>query len=116
MSQPEKPSRMRPLTSAERKQLRGLSHELHALVQVGKGGLSPGLRRQLEQALADHELVKVRFLEGPDKATKQALCEALTAATGAELAGLVGHVAILYRQQPDPEKRRVAMPDLYAVR
>lgn len=112
----EKTPTMRPLTAAERKQLRGLSHALHALVQVGKAGLSPGVLRQLEQALTDHELVKVRFLEGPDRATKQALCSAITDATGAALAGLVGHVAIFFRQQPDPEKRRLAMPELYAVR
>jgi len=112
----EKPATQRPLTSAERKKLRGLSHELHALVQVGKAGLSPAVLRQLDQVLADHELVKVRFLEGPDKTTKNALCAAIADETGAELAGLVGHVAIFFRQQEDPEKRRVEMPELYAVR
>lgn len=112
----ENPPTQRALSSAERKRLRGLAHELHALVQVGKAGLSPAVLRQLDQALADHELVKVRFLEGPDRTTKNALCAAIAAETGAELAGLVGHVAIFFRQQPDPERRRVAMPDLYAVR
>lgn len=107
---------MRTLTAKERQRLRGLAHDLRALVQVGKAGLSDGLRRQLDRALADHELVKLRFLEGPDKATKRELCAALAEPSGAELVGLIGHVAIFFRQHPDPEKRRVEMPDLYAVR
>jgi RNA-binding protein YhbY len=31
--------------------------------------------------------------------------------TGAEMVGMIGHTGILFRQQSDPEKRRVIVPD-----
>ncbi|HET9551733.1 MAG TPA: YhbY family RNA-binding protein, partial [Anaeromyxobacteraceae bacterium] len=43
-----------------RKRLRAAGHHLSAIVQVGKEGVTEAVLRQLDQALADHELVKVR--------------------------------------------------------
>lgn len=96
------------LTSKQRRWLRGQAHALDALIQVGKGGLSQGLIRQTDEVLGRHELVKVRFLADRDDRREQT--EALVAATGAQLAGAIGRVAILFRQQPDPEKRRYKVP------
>jgi len=96
------------LTSKQRRWLRGQAHALDALVQVGKGGLSDGVIRQTEDALARHELVKVRFLADRDDRREQTA--ALAAGVGAQLVGSIGRVAILFRQHPDPEKRRHDLP------
>lgn len=96
------------LTSKQRRWLRGQAHALDALVQVGKGGISDGLLRQMEEVLARHELVKVRFLADRDDRREQTA--SLVDATGAQLAGSIGRVAILFRQQPDPDKRRYQLP------
>lgn len=96
------------LTSKQRRWLRGQAHGLDALVQVGKGGVSDGLLQQMEEVLTRHELVKVRFLADRDDRREQTA--ALAAATGAQLAGSIGRVAILFRQQPDPDKRRYEIP------
>ncbi len=96
------------LTSKQRRWLRGQAHGLDALVQVGKGGLSEGVIKQTHEVLARHELVKVRFLADRDDRREQTA--ALAAASGAEVAGAIGRVAILFRQQPDPEKRRYKLP------
>jgi len=97
-----------PLTSSQRKRLRGLAHALEPLVHVGKSGVTDELATQIDRALDAHELVKVRFLEG--KSEKAELVAELCARTGAAAAGTVGHVAILYREHPDPEKRRIELP------
>jgi len=96
------------LTSKQRRWLRGQAHALDALIQVGKGGLSEGLIRQTDEVLGRHELVKVRFLADRDDRREQTA--ALVGATGSQLAGAIGRVAILFRQQPDPEQRRYKLP------
>jgi len=95
------------LDSRQRKRLRGLAHALEPVVQVGREGISEALVAQVDRALDHHELIKVRFLAGKEEkaAHVAALCERL----GASAAGTVGHVAILYRQQSDPEKRRIRL-------
>ena len=51
---------MKPLTSSQRKRLRGLAHDLHPLVHLGKAGLTDAALAQIDKELADHELIKVR--------------------------------------------------------
>jgi RNA-binding protein len=96
------------LSAKQRKYLRGLAHELEPEVHVGKLGTSAELVRQVDRALDVHELIKVRFVAG--KAEKAALVAELVARTGAAAAGTVGHVAILYRPQVDPAKRKLRLP------
>ena len=89
----------------QRKYLRGLAHHLDPVVRVGKGGVSPGVLEAVERALLDHELIKVRMREPEDK---KGMAAALAEGTGAELVGLIGHTAILYR--PHPEEPRIELP------
>jgi RNA-binding protein len=93
------------LEGFQRKFLRGLAHGYKPVVLVGEAGLSDGVVDALERALLDHELVKVRLREPDDK---QAMARELAQRTGAELCGLVGHTAILYR--PHPESPRIELP------
>jgi RNA-binding protein len=86
------------LSGQQRKRLRALAHHLDPIVRVGHSGIGPGLIAALERALRDHELVKVRLYEPEDK---KALAKALAAQTGADLCGLIGHTAILYRRHPE---------------
>lgn len=100
---------MSGLTPRQRKQLRALAHDLEPIVQVGKELVTEPLVRQLDQALQAHELVKVRFLEG--KREKTELLSELVSRTGAVVAGVVGHVAILYRPHPDEAKRKIRLEE-----
>jgi RNA-binding protein len=92
------------LSGRDRRQLRALAHELRPVVHVGAAGVTVSVLRALDQALLDHELVKVRL---HDPADKRALARELAGSAGAELAGLVGHTAILYRRHP--ERPRIAL-------
>lgn len=101
---------MKPLTSAQRKRLRGLAHDLSPLVHLGKAGLTDAALAQIDKALADHELVKVRFLDsgiGGGRAEKDALVAAIEHRLDCGAAGRVGHVAILYRPHAESGKRRI---------
>jgi RNA-binding protein len=98
---------MSELTGKQRKHLRGLAHALKPVVLIGMKGLTPEQIKALDGALLTHELIKVKFLDHKDE--KKELTAAITAATGAELAGIIGNIAILYRAHPDPAKRRITL-------
>lgn len=95
------------LRGANRKALRARAHPLRPVVQIAGGGLSDGVLRAVEQALLDHELIKVRLVEPDDK---KALARELAETSGAYLCGLVGHTVILYR--PHPENPRADLAQL----
>src|SRR5690606_15003928 len=58
------------LTEEQSNYLRILGHTLTPVVDVGPGGVTDSLRKELDKALAEHELVKVRVRFG-DKQRRQ---------------------------------------------
>lgn len=97
------------LSGTQRKHLRGVAHSLKPVIVVGKAGLSDSLRAEADRTLDDHELIKVK-LQGCDRRERKTVSAQLVKLLHASLVGLVGNVAILYRQQRDPEHRRIS-PD-----
>ena len=49
------------LSNVQRKQLRAIGHGLNPVVMVADKGLSEGVMAEMERALSDHELIKVRL-------------------------------------------------------
>lgn len=93
------------LTSSQRKALRGMAHDFKPVVQLGKAGLTPALLRSLNEALEQHELIKMRFLDFKDE--RKELCREISARLDCDLVGLIGHVAIFFRPARDPERRHI---------
>lgn len=100
---------MTGLSSRQRSRLRGLAHGLAPAVQVGRAGVTDAVLRQVDEALAARELIKVRLAGDRDERAASAV--AIAERTGAALAGRIGRMAILYRRHPDPERRRIDLPD-----
>ena len=98
------------LTGSDRRHLRSLAHSLDPVVQIGAAGVTPGVIGALDRALADHELVKVRITRERDE--RREIADALAEATRSSVAGLVGHVAMLYRPAREPERRRIELPSM----
>jgi len=80
------------------------------LLKVGKAGLTPEFFRELQRALDGEELVKLRFL-GADRDERAALCEQIADQGRCVFVGAVGHVALFFRQNADPKRRRVTLPE-----
>jgi RNA-binding protein len=91
------------LDNDTRKWLRRIGHGLNPVVTLGEKGLTEGVRAELDRALSDHELIKIR-IPGSDRERRRLLIEEVTAGTGAESIQTIGHVVLLYRKaaQPDP--------------
>jgi RNA-binding protein len=88
--------------------LRGLGQTLRPAVHVGKKGLDEALLKELERALDQHELIKVKF--AALKEQRRELSARIAEQTHSHLAGVVGHTALFYREHPDPEKRAIRLP------
>lgn len=95
------------LTSKLRARLAGLAAKLDPVVMLGRSGASEGVREALAAALESHELVKLRF--GDFQGEKKELARDLAAATGSELVRVIGNVAVFWKRNPDPEKRKIAL-------
>ena len=98
---------MEPLTNAQKRHLKALAQRLEPMLKVGKAGLSDGFLQTVRDSLSLHELVKVKF--GEFKEQKKELTPRLVEETQSHLIMQVGHVVVLYRQQPDVAKRKIQM-------
>lgn len=95
------------LTPSQIRYLRGRAHPLKPVLLLGSNGVTPAVLRELEQALSDHELIKVR-LSGDDRAARAAAVGQLVESSGAEPVQTIGRVAVLYRRNRD--QPRIALP------
>jgi RNA-binding protein len=88
------------LTEPQKKHLRSLAHPRKVIVQTGNAGLTDAVVREIELALLHHELVKVRVVAG-DRDERDAQIARAVELTRCELVQRIGHVAILYRPNPE---------------
>jgi RNA-binding protein len=88
------------LTGKQRRHLRALGHELKPTVQVGRNGIDDGVVAAIEQALVDHELVKIKLGEAAELDRHDA-ADAIARRTGSEIAQILGNTLLLYRADPD---------------
>ena len=89
-----------PLSSSQKRYLRGFTHALKPVVMVGQKGVTAALLDELDGALSHHELVKVK-LTGADRESRTTAIETMRTRTNAELVQTIGHVACFYRRNPD---------------
>lgn len=101
---------MHRLDSSQRKYLRGLAHRLMPVVLIGQKGLTDGVAQSIDQALEAQELIKVKFIDLKEKDLKDAMTLKILQQVDCVHVGAIGHTVILYRQQKQPEKRRIALP------
>jgi RNA-binding protein len=102
---------MKKLTGYQAKYLRSLAHSLKPVVFVGQKGITDTLIASTELAFERHELIKVKFVDFKEKNQKKEIAEIMKIKTGSLMAGMIGHVAIFYKQHRDPEKRRIKLPE-----
>jgi putative YhbY family RNA-binding protein len=100
---------MKPLTPAERRDLRAKAHHLDPVVLVGHHGLTPAVLHEVDLALLKHELVKVR-IASDDRALREAALAQLAADLECAPVQHVGKVLVLWRPNPDKKKKEAPAP------
>lgn len=96
------------ITTKQRAYLRGLANSIDAMYQIGKNGINEAFIKQIDDALAKRELIKVSVLENSEISAKDAsaeICEKL----GSEGIQVIGRKFVLYRQAEDIKNRNIEL-------
>lgn len=92
------------INNADKKRFRQIGHLLNPIVTIAQKGLTENIREELQRALSDHELIKVKLAVG-DRAARRELTATICADLNAECVQSIGHVILLYRaaKKPNPK-------------
>jgi RNA-binding protein len=90
-----------PLSSAEKKELRGMAQRLKAQVHVGKNGLTENVLAEIGTALLKNGLIKVRFES--DRSQHKELERDITHKLNCECVGSVGKSFVFFKEMPVKE-------------
>ena len=93
-----------------RRHLKKMAQDLNPVVMVGHKGITDSLIHKTDKSLENHELIKIKFLEFKEE--KDKLAEMIAGRTHSEVVTIIGHVAVLFRRHPDPEKQNKDLTQL----
>ena len=85
-----------PLSAQQKSFLRGLTHNLHAVVTVADKGLTENVIAELEAALNKHELIKVKLRA--ERAERKNWIDEIGRQCNAERVHVIGQVACFFRR------------------
>lgn len=94
------------LTGKQKAFLRGKLNTVTPIFQIGKGGITENLIKQLDDALEARELIKISVLNNQLAAPKM-IAEQLAEETGAEVVQVIGNKIGLYREA---KKKQIILP------
>lgn len=92
------------LSPEQRREYRAIAHNLKPVIIVGDKGLSEGLQEELERALNDHELIKIK-IANPDREARQEAVNAVCESAGAQLVQSIGKIAVILRRAKKPNPK-----------
>ncbi|HMK06814.1 MAG TPA: YhbY family RNA-binding protein [Flavobacterium sp.] len=84
-----------PLNNSQIRKFKSVAQRSEPMLKIGKAGLSDGFIASVNDALAQHELVKIKFVEFKDQ--KKELAPQLAEKTSSHLIMRVGNVMVLHR-------------------
>jgi RNA-binding protein len=97
-----------PLSSAQKKYLKGLGHSLTPVIHIGKEGITDRLIASISKALSDHELIKVTLLETAELERDDA-AEQVSLKTDSETIQILGKKILFYKS--NPKKKKIILPE-----
>ena len=95
------------MTGKQKRHLRTMAHTLKPLVNLGKHGLSPETKNEVDAQLLEHELIKLKVLDSCP-ISKEECAELLTNKKRLEVVQIIGKTLTLYC--PHPEEPKIELP------
>ena len=86
-----------PLSKSQIKFLRGKCHVLNPVIMVGQKGLTPQLLKELDIALDQHELVKIK-IAAEDRESTLGMMDEICAREGTERVQVIGKTLTAFRR------------------
>ncbi len=96
------------LSGKQKNYLRGVAHNLNPVVMIGGKGLTDAVMAEIENALNQHELIKIK-LPSNSKAEKVAALAQITSQTDSQPVQLIGRVGVIYRSGEEP---KITLPSI----
>ena len=96
------------LTSKQRAYLKSLAMEMDPIILLGKASLTTENEKNVDEALAKRELIKVGVLKNCDDDPKE-IAQTLAEHTRSEVVQVIGKKIVLYRQGKD-KNRKIELP------
>jgi RNA-binding protein len=92
------------LSNDRKKYLRSIGHKLNPVVTVASKGLSDAVIAEIDRALSDHELIKVKISVGDRDLKKQVIDDICTQLKADEVQ-TIGHILLIHRaaKKPNPK-------------
>ncbi len=92
------------LSPEQRREYRAIAHNLKPVIIIGDKGLSEAVQEELERALNDHELIKIK-VASTDRELRQETINTLCASHKAELVQMIGKIAVVLRRAKTPDPK-----------
>ena len=100
------------MTSKQRAYLRSMASQIDTIFQIGKGGISEEMCKQISNALDARELIKLRVLDNAEYMPREA-AEEYAEAVEAEVVTVIGTKIVLFRVSSKEKNRKI---DLSAIK
>ncbi len=94
------------ITSKQRATLRAMANTITPIGQIGKGGVTENIIKQLNDALEARELIKVTVLETALLSAREA-CEICCERLHAEPVQCIGMKFVIFRVAREPKNRKI---------
>ncbi|AOA00267.1 MULTISPECIES: ribosome assembly RNA-binding protein YhbY [Carnobacterium] len=95
------------LTGKQKRFLRSEAHHLTPIFQVGKGGLSDEMMKQIGEALEKRELLKVSLLQNTDEEVTE-VAAAIEKTVGCDAIQIIGRVIVLFQPSTKEKYQRIS--------
>lgn len=95
------------LTGKQKSYLKGLSHNMQPIIQIGKNGVNEMLVKTIEDALEARELIKVSVLQNCLEDPKTMAVD-IADVLEAEVVQVIGRTLIFYKQSR--KKKQIILP------
>lgn len=95
------------LTGKQKSYLKGLSHNMQPIIQIGKNGVNEMLVKTIEDALEARELIKVSVLQNCLEEPKTMAVD-IADVLQAEVVQVIGRTIIFYKQSR--KKKQIVLP------
>jgi putative YhbY family RNA-binding protein len=92
------------LSARDRSRLKARAHALEPTVTIGQDGLTDAVLREIERALAAHELIKVRG-SGGDRVERRQVLHTICERTDAAPVQQIGRIFVIWRPRAEPPDR-----------
>lgn len=88
------------LTGKQRSYLKALANSVEPIMQIGKGGITENVLKQIDDALEARELIKINLLNNSMLEVKDTANE-IAESIGAEYVQSIGNKFILFRESKE---------------